>query len=99
MPEETKQRALKFKAKVKEEEVIVVVDTGATHNFVSQQLINRMGLIIQPMTRYIVTTNTSEKVMRTSCCNELLVEFPMTIVKDNFLILPLVNIDIILGLK
>lgn len=67
--------------------------------FISQQTTTRLGLMIQLLVKYKVMIGTGEKVMGASYCRELYLKFLATIVRNKFLILPLTNIHIILGLK
>lgn len=48
----TNPRTMKGKGRMKEEEVMVLVDCGATHNFISEKLVSKLNLPMKATTNY-----------------------------------------------
>ena len=78
-------------------EVVVLYDSGATHSFVSNECVRRLGLVIQELgCELIVATPAFGEVSTTSVC----VGCPMEVVgrrfKVNRIFLPMEGLDVIL---
>ena len=74
-------------------------DSGATHSFVSNECVRRLGLKLRELgCELIVATPTSSEVSTTSVC----VGCPMEVVdcksKVNLICLPMEGLDVILGM-
>ncbi|WZY74607.1 hypothetical protein YC2023_020991 [Brassica napus] len=58
----TSSRTMKLKGELGGEEVTVLIDSGASHNFISEKMASRMGLITKNTTRYGVMVAGGVKV-------------------------------------
>lgn len=48
----TNPRTMKAKGKIKNEDVVVLIDCGATHNFISEKLVNTLSLPMKETSNY-----------------------------------------------
>ena len=46
-------KTMKLKGKIAHQEVVTMIDCGATHNFISTKLIQKLGISLQATTRYL----------------------------------------------
>lgn len=92
-------RALTFKGMVGNREVIVLIDIGATHNFVSIDIVQRLNLQVNTTPNFQVITGTGDKVFNSSICTMVDVTFLELTMSESVLLLPLASVDIILGMK
>ncbi|KZV22958.1 hypothetical protein F511_37884, partial [Dorcoceras hygrometricum] len=70
----TQPQTLKLKGKIGGEEVVIMVDSGASHNFVSRTLMERLGYEIDEAVRFGVCLGDGGKVQCQGVCRNLLVE-------------------------
>ena len=81
-------------------ELIAIIDTGATHSFVSLECATRLGLNLSDMNgSMVIETPANGSVTTTRVC----LKCPLTIYGKSFLMdlvcLPLHQIDVILGMN
>lgn len=79
--------------------MITIIDTGATHSFISTDCVNRLNLIVSPMDGGMITDTPTNRLVTTySIC----LNFPLTIYGSNFgtylVYLPLSQLNVILGM-
>ncbi|XP_027915153.1 uncharacterized protein LOC114174516 [Vigna unguiculata] len=80
-------------------EVVVLYDSGATHSFVSNECVRRLGLVIRELgCELIVVTLASGEVSTTSVCVGCLMEVVGRRFKVNRIFLPMEGLDVILGM-
>jgi len=80
-------------------EVVVLYDSGATHLFVSNECVRRLGLVMRELEcELIVATLASGEVSTSSVC----VGYPMEVAgckfKVNLICLPMEGVDVIMGM-
>lgn len=92
-------RTMKLKGKVGEHEVLILIDSGATNNFISGSTVKRLQLPVIEKGRFRVTLGNSEIVWGDGQCKELRLSFQGISIMEDLLILELGNVDIILGLQ
>ncbi|KZV44379.1 hypothetical protein F511_18075 [Dorcoceras hygrometricum] len=83
----TQPQTMKMRGMINNKEVIVMVDSGASHNFVSRQLVQQMGLEIDETVRFGVCLGDGTKVRCQGICHGLIVQlgsYTMTIVGHIF---------------
>jgi len=80
-------------------EVVVLYDSGATHSFVSNECVRRLGLVMQELAcELIVATPASGEVSTTSVCMGCPMEVAGRKFKVNLICLPMEGLDVILGM-
>ncbi|KFK45075.1 hypothetical protein AALP_AA1G340100 [Arabis alpina] len=92
-------RTMKLKGLIQSTPVVVMIDSGASHNFVSTKLISSLGLPIDRSNRYGVMTGTRMIVEGIGTCIELELQIQDVVVKAGFLPLELGSADVILGMQ
>ncbi|KAA0045155.1 Transposon Tf2-9 polyprotein [Cucumis melo var. makuwa] len=96
--EEVERRELN-KLDVKNEDVIILIDCGATHNFVSEKLVKKLLIPIKETAHYGVILGSGAAVQGKGICEKLEVCMKNWTVEEDFLPLELGGVDVILGLQ
>nr|GEU66312.1 transposon Ty3-G Gag-Pol polyprotein [Tanacetum cinerariifolium] len=55
-------QTLRLPERIQNKDVVVLVDGGSTHNFVDQELVNRLGLQVDPTVNFLVVVANQEKL-------------------------------------
>ena len=84
---------------VKNQKLVILVDTGSTHNFVDQSVIKRVGAPLQPIASLMVTVANGEKLRSQEFCAALQFEVQGESVLADFFVLPLRGCDMVLGVQ
>lgn len=92
-------KTLRLKGLVSGEEVIVMIDPGATHNFISLSLIEKLQLPLVQTKEFGVSLGNGESVKGSGECRGVLVQFEEVEVVEDFLPFILGNSDVLLGLQ
>ncbi|KZV50196.1 hypothetical protein F511_26056 [Dorcoceras hygrometricum] len=79
------------------QEVVIMVDSGASHNFVSRPLVEKLGLMIDETVRFGVCLGDGGKVRCQGVCRNLNVELGMYTVAITGHLFELGGVDVILG--
>lgn len=95
----TSPKTLKLEGSIKGEKVVVMIDPGATHNFISLETIQRLQLPVSPSKSFGVSLGTGAAVQGEGECKQVEVVMQGVVIMEDFLPLPLGNSDIILGIQ
>ncbi|XP_073121883.1 uncharacterized protein [Henckelia pumila] len=77
----------------------LITDSGATHSFISQSFIDRVGIIPEvSRTGYDITVPSSEVLFTTSMLSGLELELQRHIVRADLVVFPMPGFDLILGM-
>ncbi|KAL2475042.1 Retrotrans gag domain-containing protein [Abeliophyllum distichum] len=95
----TPSRTMKVKGKIFEQEVVILIDCGASHNFISTEMVQKLGLPRTATTGYGVIVGTGLVVQDVGMCKGVMLETQHMKIKDDFLPLELGSSDVILGMK
>ncbi|XP_073035244.1 uncharacterized protein [Primulina eburnea] len=90
-------QTLKMRARVAGREVVAMVDSGASHNFVSKKLIAELGLVCDESITFGVCLGDGCRVSCQGVCRELEVDLGQCRVKIEGYLFELGGIDLILG--
>ncbi|KAL4026028.1 hypothetical protein IC575_014435 [Cucumis melo] len=90
---------MKVRGKLRDEDVIILIDCGATHNFVSKRLLKKLLIPIKETAHYGVILGSGAAVQGKGVCEKLEIRMKNWTVKEDFLPLELSGIDIILGMQ
>ncbi|TYK02775.1 Transposon Ty3-I Gag-Pol polyprotein [Cucumis melo var. makuwa] len=90
---------MKVRGKLQDEDVIILIDCGATHNFVSEKLVKKLLIPIKEIAHYGVILGSGAAVQGKGICEKLEIRMKNWIVKEDFLPLELSGVDIILGMQ
>nr|KYP35888.1 hypothetical protein KK1_043031 [Cajanus cajan] len=95
----TSSDLVKGKGKAAGEDVLFLFDFGATHSFISVDCVGRLGLSVSALhVDLSVSTPTSVSVVTSKMCVRCPIEVFGRRFRVNLIILPMVDIDIILGM-
>ncbi|KZV13849.1 hypothetical protein F511_44950 [Dorcoceras hygrometricum] len=90
-------QTLKLRGRIMRQEVVIMVDSGASHNFVSRPLVEKLGLTIDETVRFGVCLGDGGKVRCQGVCRNLNVELGMYTVEITGHLFELGGVDVILG--
>lgn len=92
-------RTIKLRGTMMGRDVVVLIDSGATHNFVSKDLVQELKLSTDKTRGYSVLTAGGVTFTGAGRCSELELELPRCTVTSSFLPLELGSADVILGIQ
>lgn len=92
-------RTLKLKGEIHVLEVVILIDCGATHNFISTKLIEAVQIPVQETSRYGGVIGSSKQLKGMGVCKGVLLKLQHITIVEDFLPLPLGSTDVILGIK
>lgn len=90
-------KTLKLRGVAHDKEVIVLIDSGATHNFISEEIVHQLEIPISNSASYGVVLGIGESVRAAGVCKGVVLTIDEVTIVQNFLPLPLGSADIILG--
>lgn len=90
---------MKLKGTIGHQEVVVMIDSGAAHNFIFEDLITQLGIPKVHTGPFGVTLSTSLSVQGNGVCCSVVLSLPVVDVVEDFIPLKLGSSDIILGVK
>lgn len=95
----TSPRTMKLRGSIGDETVVVLIDNGASHNFISEKLVAKLGLSTNDTSRYEVLVAGGMKVHGRGIIEGVELKLPTCDIETSFLPLELGISDIILGLQ
>ncbi|KAI0523140.1 hypothetical protein KFK09_005530 [Dendrobium nobile] len=95
----TPSHTMKVKGEIADLEVVVLIDSGATHNFISTQVVNQLGVKLVDTGCYGVMMGTGKVEKGQGICKGVVLTIQGIQVTEDFLPLELGSTDIILGMK
>ena len=95
----TGPKTLRITAKMGPHKVVVLVDSGSTHNFISDRLANMLRLPVVPTKAFSVRVANGEKLRCQGRYDKVRVEFQGTEFYLTFFSLPLIGLDLVLGVQ
>lgn len=90
---------MKLVGEVLGHKVVVMVDPGATHNFVSLDTVKKLGIPLLPSTEFGVSLGTGEGVVGKGECRSVVLHLQGVTIIEDFLPLQLGNSNMILGVQ
>ncbi|KZV56971.1 peroxidase 64 [Dorcoceras hygrometricum] len=88
---------MKFLGCIEGREVVVMVDSEASHNFVSRKLVTELGLPVDETVQFGVCLGDGGRVPCQGLCKNLLVDLRQCMVEVNGYVFQLGGVDLILG--
>ncbi|GKD98464.1 putative mitochondrial protein [Tanacetum coccineum] len=96
----TLNRMMKLRGKIRDREVLVLIDCGATHNFILSKIIEELRLKVSDSGTFNVTLGNGEIARSKGIYEGLVVVFSeIQVLMEDFLPLELGSTDAILGIK
>ncbi|KAA0049931.1 Ty3/gypsy retrotransposon protein [Cucumis melo var. makuwa] len=90
---------MKVKGKLQKKEVIIRIDCGATHNFISEKLVESLQLPVKETAHYGVILGSGTAVQGKGICENVEIQLTNWKVKEEFLPLELGGVDVVLGMQ
>lgn len=90
---------MKLEGKIKGQRVIILIDSGASHNFISTKLVQKLSLTLQGKTGYRVLMGVGIAVKGEGICKGLKLTAQNVEIVSDFLPLELGSADVILGVQ
>lgn len=95
----TPNHTMKVKGQLRKRDVIVLIDSGATHNFISNRVVHESGLQLTDIGSFGVVIGTRRIEKGRGVCREVLLSLPGVQIWDDFHPLDLGSMDVILGMQ
>lgn len=92
-------KTIKFMGTIHGEEVVVLIDSGATHNFVSTEVMKKLNLPIDSAKAYNVFTAGWITIRGAGSCPDVRLELQGCSITSSFLPIELGSVDVILGIQ
>lgn len=97
--EVTGYRALKMKGSIHGREVVVLIDSGATHTFIAVPVVQELQLQVKPTEQFCVIFGNGQKVLGEGVCEKIPLQLPGITVVQNFFPFQLGRVDVVLGVE
>lgn len=93
-------KTMKLLGKIGNREVIVMIDPGATHNFISLVTVEKLGIVVEESSSFGVSLGNGDAIRGKGVCRQVGLKLAGgTVMVKNFLPLQLGNSDLILGVQ
>ncbi|XP_068638487.1 uncharacterized protein [Aristolochia californica] len=90
---------MQVKAQVHHLHLLVLVDSGSTHNFISQPAAEQLGLVVQQQTSLSISVANGAKITSVGISPATHFDIEGHAFIANFLVIPLSGFDLVLGIK
>ncbi|KAK2367399.1 hypothetical protein QL285_080687 [Trifolium repens] len=91
------QSTMKVEGKIADVDVLVLIDSGATHNFISPQITTALGLQITPMADKYIKLGDGHKITSKGVCRDVKILLGSIEVEVDAWVLELGGLDVVLG--
>ena len=95
----TSKGTMKIKGEIKGKEVLILIDSGATHNFIHNKIVEEVGLELENHTPFGVTIGDGTRCQGRGVCNRLELKLKEITIVADFLAIELGSVDVILGMQ
>lgn len=95
----TTPKTMKMQGEIKGTQVVVMVDPGATHNFISTTAVEKLGIPVTGEEEFGVALGNGARVRGKGCCRAVTLVIQGVSIEEDFLPLELGNSDLILGIQ
>lgn len=92
----SRPKTMKFKGKIKDRVVVILLDSGATHSFISRKVVEELNLPISTA-KFAVTLGDERKVKGAGKCQQVELWFQRVSVTQDLFFFYLGSVDVILG--
>ncbi|CAH9137548.1 unnamed protein product, partial [Cuscuta epithymum] len=99
----TTPRTFKLKGEIQgckgKKEVVILIDCGATHNFVSARVVQELGIPVLHIPEFRVEIGNGEQITNNGRCEALSVRVQQAIITQDFYTLDLGGTELVLGME
>lgn len=92
-------KTMKLRGRMMEHDVVVLIDSGASHDFISIELVRKLSITLQGTTGYGVLMGVKITVKGEGICKGLKIQAQNLEIVSDFLPLNLGSADVILGMQ
>ncbi|XP_031276149.1 uncharacterized protein LOC116134605 [Pistacia vera] len=93
----TSDKTLKVKGQIWDADVVVLVDSGASHNFISHELVERLGIVVEKGKLFWVMVGNGVTVKGEGVCRQVSLDVQGIQIRQDFFPFELGGADIVLG--
>jgi len=93
----TQPHTMKLQREVRGKKVLILIDSGANHNFISKDLMEELGLKVEDTPVYSVKLGDGFWKGTRGCCKEVIVRLDKHIIKERLYLYEL-GVDVILAI-
>ena len=90
---------MKVKGYIREQPVATLIDSGATHNFISRDLVSKLSLSKEKTSSYGITLGSRDSIAKEGICRGVRLRLQGIDIVADFLPLKLGSLDVILGVQ
>ena len=95
----TNRGMMKLKGEIRGKEVVVPIDSGATHNFLHIKIVEEQQITVEDGTPFGVTIGNGTKCREIGVCRKVEMKLKGLTVVTNFLAIDLGSVDVVLGMQ
>ena len=95
----TAPKTMRITAKICAHDIIVLIDSGSTHNFISERMVNLLRLPVVPTQTFTVRVANGENLKCQGRFEEVQIDLHGTIFSLTVYSLPLTGLDVVLGIQ
>ena len=95
----TSKGTMKLKGNIKGKEVVILIDSGATNNFIHESVVEEQGLNIEPGTQFGVTIGDGTRCKGKGVCRRVELRLKEITIVADFLAVEVGNVDVVLGMQ
>ncbi|WVZ18213.1 hypothetical protein V8G54_005535 [Vigna mungo] len=93
----TTPKTLKLKGRIGDKEIVVLIDSGASHNYMSKELTEELRLPVMDTPTYAVSLGDGHKKITQGRCERVTIRLEGVDVEEEFFVFELGGVDVILG--
>lgn len=90
---------LKLQGEIKERQVLILVDSGSTHNFMSKAIVEKLAIPIHTVPSFSVQIGNGDIIHCNQVCKNLQVKWPGLIITQDYYPFLIGGADLVLGIK
>ena len=95
----TKPWTLKLKGHIKKQNVIILIDSGSTHNFIDVNVAKTLNIYAYPVANLKVMVAYGKRIDGVGKCHKVKLQLSEYEMESNFYTVPLEGVDVILGIQ
>lgn len=93
----TQPKTMKLQGKIRKRTVLILIDSGVCHNFISKELVKELGLEVKDTRPYHVSLWDGQKKKTQGCCKVVVLQLGKAEIVKLYYLFELGGIDLTLG--
>ncbi|KOM49767.1 hypothetical protein LR48_Vigan08g059400 [Vigna angularis] len=95
----TQPRTMKLHGQIGTKQVLILIDSGASHNFISRELVEGLALPVVDTPPYRVSLGDGQRKETRGCCEAVTIHMGEVVINERFHLFELGGVDVILGVE